>query len=1112
MVTSHTSRFSHPAPLACLALIFAAGNCHAIVSPDAPSWGTNAKAPRPPHAAAAKFAMRSKPNFDIRIGGEKGEALPFVVAARELAFTQDHLDARDAALARLRENVPDLTVDFDQFSGTISSVRSWQQRLSGDADALTAFPSLSKVYAFLDSYADAFGITSEDLQSARLRRNYVTDFNGVHHYTFVQQYNGVDIHDAVVICNLDRTGRVINFGSTFLTTLDKQEVPLPTLSAAEALRLAAADVGVIIKSPLVPIIEHEANEATANAIGSATGSAAPTANQRTRWENITELAAHEPIITRLAYFPRTALDLRPAWEVVVPLKGVGHTYDTFIDAVTGEVLKRSDRLVWDTTQPATYRIFPSDSPAPGSPSLATASTTQFPFIGTRNLVVVTPEEISQFSPNGWIPDGSTTTLGNNINAYADLAGNNSVGSRPNGGASRVFDFPYNDTQAPGQWTNAAVTQMFYWANRYHDRLYSLGFNEVAGNFQTSNLGLGGIANDAILAEGQDGSFFNNANWNSTGEDGSSARMQMFLFDGPTPDRDGTVEGDVVVHELTHGLSIRLHQGITANVTRGMGEGWSDYFGVSMFAEPTDDFNANYCVGGYVTRQMFSDTYLQNYYFGIRRFPYSTNVNINPQTLADIDPNQQNYPPAIPRNIDVGNTADLVHNMGEVWCNTLLEGRTAMYARLGFAANERMMRLVVDGMKLHPVQNPNFLQARDAILQGDSVTFNGANTADLWSAFAKRGMGFRATAPASTTSSPIVENFETPFFITFATPNGVPTIIAPRTSTDVSVVVTPTNLILTPDSGLLHYSINGADFVTTPMVASSLTQYTATIPAQDCFAQVRYFFSVGTDRGIQREPNNTLATARLVEVFSRIDYALQETGETDEGWTVTNSGTLSAGRWERATPVFGNRADPSTDFDRVGTGKCWLTQNNLSAAQNDTDVDNGSTFLTSRPLDARTGDSLTYSYWVNTTSASTLTASDGLRVDYSTNGTTWTNVRTYTTPSSTWRTESFTIGGTTAPIIPASPTLRLRFVASDTPTNGGNLVEAAVDGVSISRRVCDEVTCFADFNNDGGVDGFDVESFFNAWQASDTSADTNLDGGVDGSDVETFFLQWSVGGC
>ncbi len=53
-------------------------------------------------------------------------------------------------------------------------------------------------------------------------------------------------------------------------------------------------------------------------------------------------------------------------------------------------------------------------------------------------------------------------------------------------------------------------------------------------------------------------------------------------------------------------------------------------------------------------------------------------------------------------------------------------------------------------------------------------------------------------------------------------------------------------------------------------------------------------------------------------------------------------------------------------------------------------------------------------------------------------------------------------------------------------------------------------CPADYNQDGGVDGGDVEAFFTDWEASVGCADTNQDGGVDGGDVEAFFTAWESG--
>jgi hypothetical protein len=69
-----------------------------------------------------------------------------------------------------------------------------------------------------------------------------------------------------------------------------------------------------------------------------------------------------------------------------------------------------------------------------------------------------------------------------------------------------------------------------------------------------------------------------------------------------------------------------------------------------------------------------------------------------------------------------------------------------------------------------------------------------------------------------------------------------------------------------------------------------------------------------------------------------------------------------------------------------------------------------------------------------------------------------------------------------------------------------------DGVPDTEECTTPCDCAADFNQDGGVDGADVEAFFIVWEAGQSGADTNCDGGVDGRDVETFFVAWEAGGC
>jgi hypothetical protein len=55
-------------------------------------------------------------------------------------------------------------------------------------------------------------------------------------------------------------------------------------------------------------------------------------------------------------------------------------------------------------------------------------------------------------------------------------------------------------------------------------------------------------------------------------------------------------------------------------------------------------------------------------------------------------------------------------------------------------------------------------------------------------------------------------------------------------------------------------------------------------------------------------------------------------------------------------------------------------------------------------------------------------------------------------------------------------------------------------------------CIADFNADGGVDGGDIEAFFQVWQTGEQFADVNRDGGVDGLDIQIFFIEWETGHC
>ncbi len=55
-------------------------------------------------------------------------------------------------------------------------------------------------------------------------------------------------------------------------------------------------------------------------------------------------------------------------------------------------------------------------------------------------------------------------------------------------------------------------------------------------------------------------------------------------------------------------------------------------------------------------------------------------------------------------------------------------------------------------------------------------------------------------------------------------------------------------------------------------------------------------------------------------------------------------------------------------------------------------------------------------------------------------------------------------------------------------------------------------CPADFDQDGGVTGGDISSFFEQYEQGAPCADTDQDGGVSSSDIATFFVAFEAGGC
>jgi extracellular elastinolytic metalloproteinase len=157
---------------------------------------------------------------------------------------------------------------------------------------------------------------------------------------------------------------------------------------------------------------------------------------------------------------------------------------------------------------------------------------------------------------------------------------------------------------------------------------------------------------------------------------------------------------------------------------GMGEGWGDYIACTIN-------NVN-VVGDWVVNDSA----------GIRDFPYDSAF---PDHFGKMGTGRYNEE----------------HNIGEIWCATLMEMNRNIGANLG-------VQLVVDALKLTPA-NPSFLDGRDAILAAldamrqagrlTSAQFDNARDG-IWKAFAKFGMGPAAQSNGATLSG-VVADFNVP---------------------------------------------------------------------------------------------------------------------------------------------------------------------------------------------------------------------------------------------------------------------------------------------------------------------------------------------------------------
>ncbi|MDQ3712489.1 MAG: M36 family metallopeptidase [Acidobacteriota bacterium] len=709
-------------------------------------------------------------NYDIRTDKSKSETLlnfrqSAGIDAVEIA------DARDKFVAGenlLRQSVPNLKVEYNNELRNPEVIGADVLRSRAFLTATSNQNRSEILRRFANENNRLIALTDEQINNLKVTADYKNP-NGELSFARLEQFiNGIPVFRAEIRAGFTKQGEMFRVVNNLAPELAYESLSNEFGSPDQAVRLAA------------DYINHNDIETTRN---NAASTDLKVVFGQGDWATTAEKI----------YFPTEIGVARAAWRVLIwePV----NAYYVIVDAETGTMLFR-ENITHHQTQPATYNVYANTTsllktmanPAPLNPGPIDPSLQTQGVLRPRSDVTLIGNEIPySFNNLGWITDNASAgkghTDGNAVEAGVDRVLPNGVDA-PVTGTNRVFNFAYTpgagiggvgDSPLLPDYQNGAVANLFYVTNRYHDETYLLGFTEQARNFQNNNFGRGGLAADRIHAEAQDNTVglscaaqpcANNANF-ATPADGSRGRMQMYLWNLMTPNRDGDLDAEIIVHELTHGLFSRLHNGNGGTQAAQMNEGNSDFFAHVMLSETTDPINGVYVTGGYSTLNLRSTVFggRANYYHGIRRFPKAViaftggpnNRPHNPLTYADIDPAQMNLSDGAFAPAFVG-TATQSHNGGEVWSSLLWEVRARLVQRLGAeAGNKKVLQLVMDGMKVSP-SNPTMLQERNAIISAALANGNGSDVGDVWAGFAVRGLGFNAANPSGNT---VVENFDLP---------------------------------------------------------------------------------------------------------------------------------------------------------------------------------------------------------------------------------------------------------------------------------------------------------------------------------------------------------------
>lgn len=237
----------------------------------------------------------------------------------------------------------------------------------------------------------------------------------------------------------------------------------------------------------------------------------------------------------------------------------------------------------------------------------------------------------------------------------------------------------------------------------------------------------------------------------------NVKLQLPANYTPFVNSDGDFDNGIIAHEYGHGISTRLTGGKNNSSclqnTDQAGEGWSDWFALMLQLKPGDVSTTPHGIGTFVYSEPVTGG-------GIRDYPYTTDMTVNPMTYNTT--NSYQY-------MDTNGLEQTeIHGTGSVWTTVLWDLTWAYINKYGYndnkytgtGGNNKLMRIVLDGLKLQPC-SPSFVDSRNAIIAADQAITGGVDYCMIWEVFARRGLGVNASAGDTNVGNDQVADFTTP---------------------------------------------------------------------------------------------------------------------------------------------------------------------------------------------------------------------------------------------------------------------------------------------------------------------------------------------------------------